>query len=169
MRRVQTVEIPRESRLKSALPRTDYADAYQVTLPDTLPVDLDQLPRQVLTAGPAWAHYLMRLVGPTSAGRRNASQSGQLHRLGESQGPLQVFERTDDEVIVGRNDRHLDFRISFLCPQRQTAHLLTMITVVQCHGQLGRLYFALIAPFHRMVAPAVLGQFAQQSQGAVRR
>jgi len=167
MRRVQTVEIPRESRIRSALPRIDYADAYQVALPDTLLVDIEQLPRQVLTATPAWARYLMQLLGPLSAGAKDASQ--RLHRAGESQGPLQVFERTDDEVIVGGNNRHLDFRISFLCPQHQAPHLLTMITVVRCHNQIGRLYFALIAPLHCMIAPAMLGQFAQQGQGAVRR
>lgn len=175
MRRVHAVAVPQESRIRTALPRIDYADAYQVALPDTLPVDLDNLHRYVLAATPAWARQLMRLrdalvrlAGLKTVGAEGPGRGGHPLRPGGSQGLFQIFERTDDEVITGGDDRHLDFRVSILCPQGRTPHTLTVTTAVQFHNRFGRLYFALIGPFHRLIVPAMLRRVQHNARGLKR-
>jgi hypothetical protein len=72
-------------------------------------------------------------------------------------GVFRVYERTDDEVLLGEDDRHLDFRVSMLL-QREglEAPRVVVATVVRYNGRLGRLYFAVVRPFHRRIVPAML-------------
>ena len=68
------------------------------------------------------------------------------------------------EIVLGEDDKHLDFRLSLLCspasaqsPQRR----LILSTAVHCHNRLGRFYITLIAPFHRRIVRACLRQAAR--------
>jgi hypothetical protein len=71
---------------------------------------------------------------------------------------FRVFERHKDEIILGEDDTHLDFRVSVLVqpasedrPQR-----LIVTTLVFYNRLLGRAYLGLIVPFHRLVVRASL-------------
>ena len=70
----------------------------------------------------------------------------------------------DAEIVVGEDDRHLDFRASFLVsPAGAPAGgaQLTASTVVHCHNLLGRTYLFISAPFHRLVVKASLRRAAE--------
>ena len=65
-----------------------------------------------------------------------------------------------NELIVGANDSHLDFRIAVLVRQHHEAQAneqeVVLASVVHCHNRTGKLYITLIAPFHRLVVRAML-------------
>lgn len=62
-----------------------------------------------------------------------------------------------NEIILGADDRHLDFRLSLLRqPARQELPVLVATTVVHCHNRLGRWYLAAIMPFHRLIVQSSL-------------
>jgi hypothetical protein len=67
-------------------------------------------------------------------------------------GIFRIYSTSKSEIVLGQDDKHLDFRLSVLC----NGHHLIVSTVVHCHNRLGRLYIRLIAPFHRWIVQASL-------------
>jgi hypothetical protein len=67
-----------------------------------------------------------------------------------------VFDRRPDELLLGEDDRHLDFRVSVLLRDEGEAQWATVTTVVRFHNALGRAYFAVVRPFHQLIVPALM-------------
>jgi hypothetical protein len=77
-----------------------------------------------------------------------------------------LLSKSARELVVGEDDRHLDFRVAILLRTSAAgARELVVVTVVHCHNRLGRAYLALIAPFHRVIAQASLEQAARAMEG----
>ena len=69
---------------------------------------------------------------------------------------------------MGLDDRHLDFRVSLrLLRSDDAAGVLQLTTTVTFHGRLGRLYFALVRPFHRRIVPAMLRSAVAKEPGTM--
>jgi len=78
-------------------------------------------------------------------------------------GIFRIYETHADEVVLGEDDSHLDFRVAV---SRSAAadgqpEVLTTVTVVHCHNLLGRTYIRVIAPFHRKVVRSALERAAR--------
>ena len=86
-----------------------------------------------------------------------AKVSHELLLRAERVGIFKFYSSNDTEIVVGEDDKHLDFRISLLC----TDGKLTLSTVVHCHNLLGHAYLFAIAPFHRAVVKASLRRAAK--------
>ena len=83
--------------------------------------------------------------------------------VGETIGPWPIFEYQEDELIVGRDNSHLDFRLSVMKTQSGNCHFVTVSTICNVHNIYGKLYLGLIAPFHKwgvkqLLATAVRSQ-----------
>jgi hypothetical protein len=77
---------------------------------------------------------------------------------------FKIYSKSPTEVVIGEDDKHLDFRLSVLCSGQSSPGAkrhLTLSTVVHCHNDLGRLYIFLIAPFHRLVVQSSLRSAAR--------
>lgn len=87
-----------------------------------------------------------------------------------------VRTRTEDEVIVGENDSHLDFQTSVLI-RREHRHggikyaqnisnreELVVTTVVHCHGLFGKIYITIIRTFHIMIVRYSLARVPSRMQ-----
>lgn len=73
-----------------------------------------------------------------------------------------LLSKSAGELVVGEDDRHLDFRVAIqLRACAGGSRELVVVTVVHCHNRLGRMYPAAIAPFHRVIARASLQQAAK--------
>ena len=65
---------------------------------------------------------------------------------------FRILARSDRELILGEDDRHLSFRLSLLLRARPDGSGDELVaTTVRCHSALGRVYLALIGRFHRLV------------------
>lgn len=80
-----------------------------------------------------------------------------------------VQSENQDEIVLGEDDIHLDFRFSLLRQQTSNGQRLYATTVVHCHGRLGRTYLAVIEPFHRLVVRTGLARLARRLQTAEAR
>ncbi|SCB48421.1 Protein of unknown function [Bradyrhizobium shewense] len=77
-----------------------------------------------------------------------------------------LLSQSAGELVVGEDDRHLDFRVAILLRTGAAGGRdLVVVTVVHCHNRLGRTYLAAIAPFHRVIARASLEQAARAVEG----
>ena len=140
--------VPVDRRAVSThLPDWDYADAYEIAVarpgPDSAMsaavflFDLAPLGRATLRIRDA----IVRAASLKPA-------------LDGTVGLFPVLHATDDFVVLGLDDRHLDFRV--LVDVRSGRVRCT--TAVRRHGWSGRAYFGVVAPFHRRVIPHLLAR-----------
>ena len=79
------------------------------------------------------------------------------YMVGDKIGPWNIYHLSDGEIIVGRDNTHLDFRMSL----HKGDHDLTVTTVCNVNNAFGAPYLQLVKPFHRYGVQALL-------KGAVR-
>ena len=78
--------------------------------------------------------------------------------LGERFKLFKVFTKTEDELVFGEDDKHLNFRISLLLDHNQTEKTLAITTAVKFNNSFGRLYFLIVKPFHKFIVPQILNR-----------
>jgi hypothetical protein len=156
---VACVALPSESRAARAYATTDLADAYAIRLPKDAVTDPELLARFLFSQQAPWAAGLMRARDTLVAGF-GLKTSGQLKSPSAKSrhdriSIFKIYERDTHEILLGEDDKHLDFRVSVLHQTRtvsaECAPYLVVSTVVHCHNLLGRTYIRLIAPFHRLI------------------
>ncbi len=154
---------PRDSRIAGLYATTDLADAYAIALPTDAVADPERLARFVFGNMAPWVGGLMRMRD-AAVGRLGLKTARQLKATSDRRISLfRIYERRVDEIVLGEDDRHLDFRISVMrTAATGTADArLTLSTVVHCHGRLGRVYLFVIAPFHRLIVRSGLRRAAR--------
>ncbi len=116
---------------------------------------------------PGWIELLMNLrnrlvsfVGlkGVTASELKAEQRKPLPKqvaVGQKIGAFTLFSSDENEMIMGENDRHLDFRISV---KRASPSSVYVTTAVNTHNGLGRIYMALIKPFHKIIARSMISR-----------
>jgi hypothetical protein len=163
-------DIPRDSHVLAAYGSTHLADAYEIRLPANASSDPEVLARFTLSRQSPTLKALVRmrdaLVAPF--GLKTAKQL-----RGHDPARIQlfrIFEKNATEIVLGEDDKHLDFRLSVMRRVRATEHgdeaFLILSTVVHCHNRLGRLYIMLIAPFHRRIVRSMLERAARAGWSA---
>lgn len=70
------------------------------------------------------------------------------YAVGDRIGPWPTYALADDEIIAGRDNRHLDFRVSILRTRGPDGAAVTVTTLCQPHNLAGKAYLVAIAPFH---------------------
>jgi hypothetical protein len=78
---------------------------------------------------------------------------------GDQRGLFKVFDKTENEVVLGEDDKHLNFRVSLLLDGLHAGtgkKSLTITTTVQFNNLFGRVYFLFVRPFHKLIVPAML-------------
>jgi Protein of unknown function (DUF2867) len=68
--------------------------------------------------------------------------------VGENIGVWPIFSLSEDEVIAGRNNKHLDFRVSVLKLRDGDGSSVVVSTVCRVHDLAGKLYLSFVVPFH---------------------
>jgi hypothetical protein len=71
------------------------------------------------------------------------------YNIGDKIGPWPVFFIGENEIVAGRNNKHLDFRLSVLKASDGDAMNVVVSTVCAVHNVFGKIYLFFIVPFHR--------------------
>lgn len=166
--RATLVSLPSESGIARAYESTHLTDAYSIELPAGVSTDPELLARFIFSQQAPWVGNLLA-VRDAVVGRLGLKTAKQLTALGGASGTgrlgiFKIYSTSPTEVVLGEDDKHLDFRLSVLCthqPSPGGKRHLTLSTVVHCHNRLGRLYIFVIAPFHRLVVQSSLRRAAR--------
>jgi hypothetical protein len=141
--RARPVPVPVTPLLAGALPRVDFADAHAVVARPGMPADPQVWADAVFRDPPGWVVALLglreALVGMVGIARSGPSA-------------FATVARTGDEVLLGTDERHLDFRASVLRERDR----VVLSTVVTLHGARGRAYFAPVRVLHPVIVRAML-------------
>ncbi len=166
---VRDVALPGESSICGLYEVTELADAYAIRLPHDAVSDPELLARFMFGQPSPWVKGLMRLRDTLVAGfglkTARQMQTASPSELGQRIAIFRIYSKTANEIVLGENDKHLDFRISVLRRMEATASgqapYLIVSTVVHCHNLLGRSYLKVITPFHRMLSRSTLRRAAR--------
>jgi hypothetical protein len=71
------------------------------------------------------------------------------YSVSEKIGPWPIFHIDDNEVVAGRNNKHMDFRLSVLKAMEGDTASVVVSTTCTVHNVYGKIYLFLIVPFHR--------------------
>ena len=145
--------VPDTPLLATALPRVDFADAHAVAVRPGAPTDPQAWADAIFRDPPRWVlavlglrEALVGLVGIARGGRSS----------------FDTVARTADEVLLGTDERHLDFRASVL---REPGRVV-LSTVVTLHNRRGRAYFALVCRVHPVIVQGMLTRAARRLSGS---
>ena len=151
-------DVPSASALsRDLIGNADFRDSYRAPLarPDLAIVDLffalfghTPLWMKLLLIVRNAAARLMGMEAPTVA-EIIKPEARDSYRVGEKSGPWPIFFLADNEIVVGRNNKHMDFRLSVLKAPAGDAMSVVVSTVCTVHNVFGRIYLFFIVPFHR--------------------
>ena len=68
--------------------------------------------------------------------------------VGEKIGVWPIFSLSENEVIAGRNNKHMDFRLSVLKVPDGDRTSVVVSTICTVHNLTGKLYLFFVVPFH---------------------
>ena len=137
---VSACSLPESSQLLTRVKGNDFIDCYCIKAEAT-----PRRAAEIITAFPAWSEYLLKLryliTSPFGLSQHGPDAPDKL-------GPFPVELETENEIIAGFNDKHLDFRVSVLCDQGK----VYLATWVHPHNAAGWIYLKAIMPFHILIA-----------------
>jgi hypothetical protein len=160
MIKARAVPLPSDSVLAPLYVGADLVDAFAIDLPLGASDDLEVLARALFERQAWWIRALtwvrdgvMVMVGIKSSRAIGAAAATR----GPVIGYFPLLSKSAGELVVGEDDRHLDFQVAILLRTGTAGgRELVVVTVVLCHNRLGRTYLAAIAPFHRTILRANL-------------
>lgn len=143
---VRAVPLPDPSLTAGSLTRVDFSDAFEITLPAGSTCDPATWARALFASPPAWVTRAMQVR------KAIVAPLGLRHGTG-----FPVLDHNDHEVLVGLDDRHLDFRGSVLTRETPEGDsVLVVSTLVLMHNAVGRAYFGIVGHLHPFVVRAVM-------------
>ena len=162
------VELPKISNLH--MTDYDYVDSFQgIYLDSENEITSKDIGKAFFTSAPNWTAQLFELRNKIVSvfGLKTPEKIKTKKELldnfkcepNEKLGLFMVFNKTKDEVILGEDDKHLNFRISLLkedSTEKEGAKKLTISTTVKFNNWFGKLYFFPVKPFHKIIVPKML-------------
>jgi len=151
MAKIIKTPLPKTAHIWTMVQDGDFLDGYAVRS--------DLSPKEAAAVGlalPAWAQALMTLRNKIVAplGLKTETDVPQ----GDTEGT--VFETTYDteaEINLGTDDSHLNFRIAV----RREGEMIHMGTWVHRNNWIGRIYLAVVMPFHILIVRGAMKRVAR--------
>jgi hypothetical protein len=164
---ITSLDFPPASRISHELEGADFFDSYQMPLPHEGRSALE-IYLNVISRTPTWVNFLMsvRNWAASLIGLKNLGHLGgiEVHepsegfRVGDRLGIFSIETLSDDEVILGDSDKHVDVKVAVCKLVEEGREAVAVTTVVHIHNLVGHIYMALVAPVHRLIVPAVLAR-----------
>jgi len=157
--------IPESSEIFNHTDSVSYSDCYSTYISQE--VSATDAYRAIFGHTPSWIMSLMSVRNKIAAmvGLKNLSGPvlenviNSIHQtpyvVGIRAGMFSVLSVSEKEVILGDNDKHLNFRISVMISSGAKAAVYVS-TIVEEHNLAGRVYMLIVKPFHRIIAPYVV-------------
>lgn len=152
-------EVEPEVDAGALLTGAQFVDAFSIAVDDAA-LDARHAAQRMMGRSPRWVEALLSLrnllVAPFGLKTSETSETASSGTIGI----FPVVSETPDRLVAGFNDRHLDFRVVVDVAATGHGQRVTATTLVRTHNRLGRVYLAIILPFHRRIVPTMLRQVA---------
>jgi len=164
-------ELSIDSHLHHFAGPRDFLDCYSVPINDR-DVPIDEVVSYIFKALPWWINGLLRVrdAGVSVVGLKTTASLAKRGAADERPKVnfLKILSVAPDEIILGEDDRHLDFRIAVRRDGSQN-HRISLATWVHTHNAFGRLYLRTILPLHIVIVKARLTALSRRYAKPARR
>ncbi len=156
--------VPGDSVLQAALADADFHDAYMAPLIDAT-LSPKEIFLRVSRMTPAWVGMAMslrnrfvRLLGLKAVGGTSgqSSKPADSYKVGDRLGIFTMIGCTENELLLGIDDLHLDVRVSVLKVRHNGSGRYVVSTVVHVHNWLGHAYMVPVGRIHPLIVKAML-------------
>ena len=167
--KIKRLEFPESSVLYPGREQFNYSDSFGGTFYDLEnKIGIEDIVHGFAKPLPGWIDCMMSVrdkivwlfgLKTSEKERRRNLQYNYRFVEGEKMGFFNFYSRTDNEVILGEDDKHLNFRVSLLLEtlNPDTGKKRAIITTtVTYNNWIGPVYFFIVRPFHRMIVPMML-------------
>jgi hypothetical protein len=138
-----------------ALPEADWADCYQLRVNDRNLTALDAS-RLMLGHFPPWVRMLMTIrnmvVAPFGVKASTVHSAEEMEMIGI----FPIVSQSPRQVVLGFDDRHLDFRAVIDVSECGGQTLVSAMTLVKRKFLFVKIYLAAITPFHNLIVATML-------------
>ena len=142
------------------LPGAEFGDAFQIIV-DGQNLNAMEAAKRAVYGAPSWINRLLELrnVLVKPFGLKPGEAMVQDKATPYNIGLFPVLKEGETQVLLGMNDKHLDFRLLVdVVNQENGSQIITASTVVKTHNALGRFYLAIVKPFHKVIVPAMMAR-----------
>ncbi len=159
---VEKSALPIQSKISEVLTDAYFYDCYSFCTKKKSRKSL-QIWIDHVSQTPSWINFLMasrnKLV--SSFGLKNLGHLGVLnvdkviddYKIGDRVGIFTLVFISDNEIILGDSDKHLDVKVS-VYKDNNESDLISISTVVHVHNLLGKLYMLFVKPMHKLIVPS---------------
>lgn len=156
--KVREEKAPSTIGISNALSSIDFSDSFTTTNNSET---LQNITIKIFGTAPKWIQFLFKVRNSLVRflGLKTAMPID-YHSKFEVGGYVKFFKIysiADDEIVLGADDSHLNFRAVIYNSAEPTFNI-KVITLVQYHNLTGKIYMALIKPFHRWVVKTMVKQ-----------
>lgn len=161
--KVKRANIAKQSFIYELSLKADYLECYQTVL-NNKSISLEAC-LSSFTAQPKWVDFLYKLrntlVKPFGLDTPIHKVADVNPQKGEKLGFFDVLERSETEILLNANDKHLEAWFSIKTESNQNQCVVKIITVVAFHNLMGRIYFFIIKPFHYLIIKDMLNRICR--------
>lgn len=162
--------LPVNSALNISGKKYDYTDSFKGVVRDPKNnFTTTDLGKAFFKSGPKWVGALFTLRNKIVAlfGLKTSNINKDRKKVlenftcepGDQLGIFKVFEKSENKIILGEDDKHLNFRVSLFKKQYSNEannKEITISTTVEFNNWFGKLYFLPVRPFHKIIVPTML-------------
>lgn len=165
-----STEIPTKSLIQITLPQTTFNDCYSVFLQTDRKLDVQETVHSFFSNMKLkWIEALFKLrnylVKPFNLYTpENVVTKSTNERIikGGKVAFFDVLEVKEEEVLLFADDTHLKAWFSVFIDNDSVSKRITFTTTVQTKNRFGKIYLAVIKPFHKLIIKVMLKKVAQQ-------
>lgn len=145
--------IPEKSTITNGFGSIDYYDSYQIKKESN--ENAEEISKEIMQL-PGWVNVLFsirnRVVGLFGLKTdRDTTETKTFFKL---------IENREDEIVMGEDDKHLNFRASIM--KDESAGSIYLTTVVHYNNVWGRIYFLPVKPFHKIIMKTLLKKYLKR-------
>ena len=150
--------IPKGSLIENQYDKPDYCDYYKVELPNEQIVKPSELMKMYIKSWPIWFKFLILIrdvcalvVGLKISLNKNLKKEflNFNGNIGEKISLFKVLKSSEKELLTGADDKHLDFRHSFIIETLNKKTTMIIATSLVYNNRLGIAYFKFVRPIHK--------------------
>ena len=149
-----------------------YIDSFCIKIENTKKYSVDYVAALLFSSIPEWVKSLLKLrdflVKPFGLETGTIPEPGTLdpslhYNVGERAIFFTVIDRSESEIVMAEDDKHLYFRTSLFVEKTsdQNFDKIYLTTLVQFHNIWGKVYFAPVKPFHQLIMRTLLIRFSK--------
>ncbi|WP_133140526.1 DUF2867 domain-containing protein [Legionella genomosp. 1] len=162
---IKKINRPNTEFINKALPGFHYSDTFSGVLSADSNHSIESIAKLFFNSSPQWARKLLhlrnRLVGWCGLKTRDIPLNKELEInliIGKRVGLFKLHDFTDDELLFGEDDKHLDVRMII----QRTTRSIQLTTLIQYKNAWGKLYFTIIRVFHQQIIKSQLRNLITQ-------